>query len=163
MGQLHGWWPSATPAPPGPRPREHLHIFAGNLPTLDLLGILVQLPSHPGPKRALGQGVIHVENVILLKAQLMLHICQPVVQGPGPQHRGNMIRRLWPPRTNKVPSVARPLRLIFCFELSPNLIRNRRGGDSQSGEPCVLHKGTKTAFAPLTLRAHPHQKELAKI
>lgn len=68
--------------PPKPR-HEHLHIFAGDLATLHLLGILVQLPGHPGPKCALWQGVIHIENVIFFKAQLVLHLCQPIIQGPG--------------------------------------------------------------------------------
>lgn len=64
---------------PEPHPeaqtQEHSHIFAGDLPALDLLGVLIQLPGHPGPKCALGQGVINIEDVVFLKAQLMLHFC----------------------------------------------------------------------------------------
>ena len=81
---------------PTPKPRhEHLHVFAGDLPALDRLGILVQLPGHPGPKCALRQSVVNVEDVIFLKAQLMLHLGQPVVEGPGPGDRRTGIRSCW--------------------------------------------------------------------
>lgn len=81
--------PQASPRPaPTSSPTKHSHVFAGDLPALDLLGVLVQLPGHPGPKRALGQGVIDIEDVVFLKAQLMLHLRQPVVQGPVPGDEG---------------------------------------------------------------------------
>lgn len=51
-----------------PKHKGHVHVFAGDLSTLDLLGIFVQLPGHPGSKCALWQGVINVEDVIFLKA-----------------------------------------------------------------------------------------------
>lgn len=79
-----------------PGDREDLHIFAGNLPTLHLLGILVQLPGHPGPKHALGQCVIHVQDVIFLKTQFRLHLCQTVIQGPGPWNRGHRVEETIP-------------------------------------------------------------------
>ena len=57
-----------------------LQVFTGNLPFLHLPGALVQLPGHPVAKVSTGQSVLHVQDVISLKAQLLLHLRHPVIK-----------------------------------------------------------------------------------
>lgn len=58
----------------------NLHVFARNLPFSQFLCILVQLPGHPVSKIAIWEGVVHIQDIIFVKAQLLLHLCHPLIK-----------------------------------------------------------------------------------
>lgn len=71
----------------GVRHTVHPHVLAGDLPPLDLLRVLVELPGHPGPEAALWQRLIHVQDVILLETEVPLGLAHPVVKCSGGRER----------------------------------------------------------------------------
>lgn len=58
----------------------HSHVFAGDLSSLDLLCVLIQLPGHPCSEAALRQRLVHVQDVVLLEIEVPLGLPKSVVK-----------------------------------------------------------------------------------
>jgi len=59
------------------------HVLGRDLPLLQLARVLVQLPGGPVAEVPVGQRVLHVQDVVLLKAQLLLPLRHALVKCSG--------------------------------------------------------------------------------